>query len=240
MSVSDGTLLDGRVRYAQPVAGYRTGLEPVLLAASVPARPGDRVVEAGTGAGAGLLCLASRVAEIAGLGLEIDPEQAGIARRNIAANGFAGLCVQEADVAAWRAEMPFDHAFANPPWHDPAGTPSPEPGRLAAKRAETGLLAAWAASLARALRPRGTLSLIVPAASLAEAVSALTAAECAEIRVLPFWPKAGRPAKLVVLQGVRLGRGPCVMGAGLTLHEADGAFTAAADSVLRGGQALAI
>ena len=93
------------------------------------------MVEAGTGAGAGLLCLASRVAEIAGLGLEIDPEQAGIARRNIAANGSAGLCVQEADVAAWRAEPLFDHAFANPPWHDPAGTPSPQPGRLAAKRA---------------------------------------------------------------------------------------------------------
>ena len=81
----------------------------------------------------------------------------------------------------------------------------------------------------------------MPAASLAEAVSALTAAECAEMRVLPFWPKAGRPAKLVVLQGVRLGRGPCVMSAGPDAGtKRDGAFTAAADAILRGGQALAI
>ena len=60
MDTTEGTLLGGRVRYAQPARGYRTGIEPVLLAAAVPAVPGQAVLEAGTGAGAALLCLAAR------------------------------------------------------------------------------------------------------------------------------------------------------------------------------------
>ncbi len=86
---SDGTLLGGRLIYRQTQAGYRTGIEPVLLAASIPVRPGERVAEGGTGAGAGLLCLAARVPGLVGLGLEIDPGLVEAARGNITANGFA-------------------------------------------------------------------------------------------------------------------------------------------------------
>ncbi len=238
MTPTQGTLLDGRVRYAQPPEGYRTGLEPVLLAASVPARPGDRVLEVGTGAGAGLLCLASRVPGITGLGLERDPAQAGLAQTNLAANGFAGLQAVHADVLAWQPGRNFDHTFANPPWHDPAGSPSPAPARMAAKIAGNGLLAGWVAVMAAALRPRGTLSLILPAARLSEAVAALGAADCREIRLLPLWPRQGTPAKLMILQAFFQGRGACSLAPGLVLHEADGRFTEAAEAILRGAAAL--
>ena len=40
METTEGHLLGGRVRYAQPRAGFRSGIEPVLLASFVPARPG--------------------------------------------------------------------------------------------------------------------------------------------------------------------------------------------------------
>ena len=36
--LTDGTLLGGKVIYRQKSSGYRTGIEPVLLAAFVPAR----------------------------------------------------------------------------------------------------------------------------------------------------------------------------------------------------------
>ncbi len=152
---SEGYLLGGRVRYAQPVAGFRTGIEPVLLAACVPAVAGDVVVEAGTGAGAGLLCLMARVPGIAGLGIERDAAMAALARDNFAANEV-GAVIETADITSWRSERPYSHAFANPPWHV-GGTPSAEPGREAAKQARPGLLHAWAASLARGLVRRGTL-----------------------------------------------------------------------------------
>ena len=240
MTLTHGTLLGGRIRYAQPADGYRTGIEPVLLAASIPARSTDRVLEAGTGAGAGLLCLAARVTGVGGVGVELDPDQAARATANFADNGLDGLKAVQGDVLAWQSDDMFDHAFANPPWHDQAGTRSDNPGRAAAKIAGAGLLDAWTHALARRLRTRGTLSLILPASQLSSGVAALRQAGCPEIALLPLWPKRQTPAKLIILQAVRLGRGPCVVCPGLILHEEDGSFSLDANAILGGGRALQV
>ncbi len=232
MSVTSGTLLGGRIRYDQPAEGYRTGLEPVLLAASVPARPGERVLEAGCGAGAGLLCLAARVPDLTGIGLEIDTALAALAARNFTVNGFTSLRVEPADVTQWRDDATFDHAFANPPWHSSAGTASPDPSRRSAKQAQPGLLAAWIGALAGNLRARGTLTLILPSELLLDAMLALAAAKCAEVSVIPLWPRAGAHAKLVILRATRLGKGGTRILPGLVLHGLDG-FTPEAEAVLK-------
>ena len=232
-------MLGGRVSYRQPGSGYRTGIEPVLLAASVPARPGERVVEGGAGAGAGLLCLAARVPGVRGLAVELDAGMAALARANFAANGFGALAVLHGDVAA--ADLgPADHAMANPPWFAAADTPSPAPRRRLAKQGAPGLLAAWTRALAAGLRWRGTLTLALPATAVPEGLAALLAAGCGSPAVLPLWPRAGRPAKLVLLRGVRGGAGGCRVPAGLVLHGEDGGFTPAADAVLRGGGSLGL
>ena len=57
---TDGHLLDGRVRYAQPRRGFRSGIEPVLLAAAIPARPGARVLDICCGTGDLMLALGKR------------------------------------------------------------------------------------------------------------------------------------------------------------------------------------
>ncbi|PJE33810.1 methyltransferase, partial [Pseudooceanicola lipolyticus] len=41
------SFIGGRVWLWQPRRGYRAGVDPVLLAAAVPARPGQRVLELG-------------------------------------------------------------------------------------------------------------------------------------------------------------------------------------------------
>jgi tRNA1(Val) A37 N6-methylase TrmN6 len=235
---SEGTLLDGRVIYRQPVKGYRTGIEPILLAASVPARPGERVLEAGTGAGGGLLALTARIKDISGAGLESDPAMARLAADNLAANLCAGVRIYCTDFETWQPDGEYDHAFANPPWHSEASTPSPVQARRLAKIAGGTTLGRWTLKLASALRHRGTLSLILPAASLVEATQALAAAQCAEIAIIPLWPKHGLPAKLVILQGTRNGKGRVKILPGLCLHEQDGAYTPAANRILRDGVAL--
>src|SRR5208282_2971379 len=113
MDLTEGHLLGGRVRYAQPRRGFRSGIEPVLLAAAVPARTGERVLEAGSGAGAALLCLAARVAGISGVGVERDPALTALAAHNAAANGWAELGFLAGDIAAVPDLGRFDHGFAN-------------------------------------------------------------------------------------------------------------------------------
>ncbi len=244
LAATDGHLLGGRVRYMQPRAGFRSGIEPVLLAAAVPAGPGERVLEGGSGAGAALLCLAARVPGVQGVGVERDASLVALARQNAEANGAAGLEFVAAELTTLRrpelGDLPFDHALANPPYHAPSGTASPLPARVQAKRGEPGLLGAWARALAAPLRHRGTLTFILPAGSLPECLDAMAAAQCAASAILPLWPKPGRPAKLVLVRGVKNGRAPLQLLSGLVLHEADGSFTPAAEAVLRGGAALEI
>ncbi|MGC8478072.1 MAG: tRNA1(Val) (adenine(37)-N6)-methyltransferase [Acetobacteraceae bacterium] len=238
LAVTEGTLLGGRVRYAQPARGFRSGIEPVLLAACVPARDGERVLEAGSGAGAGLLCLAARVPGVIGIGVEQDPALVSLAAANAAANGFHRLAFHAGDVLSGIAGDGFDHAMANPPYHHPGGTTSGDPAREAAKRAPPGGIGAWATALARRLRPGGSLSLILSAPGVPEAMGALVLARIGSLVLLPLWPRAGRAARLVLLRGIRGGRGAFVQHPGLVLHDADGRFNDAAEAVLRAGDAL--
>lgn len=239
-ALTDGYLLGGRVRYAQPRTGFRSGLEPVLLAATVPARAGECVLEAGSGAGAALLCLAARVPGVTGVGVERDAAQVAVAAANAAANGWSGLSFVPAEIERAGVLGTFDHALSNPPYHAPEGTRSPQPERDTAKRRHESLLAEWAAALAARLRHGGTLTFILPAAVLPEALAALAAARCPARALLPLWPRAGQAAKLVVLQGVKDGRTPLRLLAGLVLHAEGGGFTPAAEAVLRDGTALSL
>jgi tRNA1(Val) A37 N6-methylase TrmN6 len=196
------------------------------------------VLEAGTGAGAALLCLSARVPGLTAIGIERDPALAALAERNARANGMEGMSVVVADVAALPLRGAFDHAFANPPYHADGGTPSPQNERRSAKQADADLFARWTAAMAGVLRHRGTLTLILPAVALPACMGALTECGCPPEALLPLWPKAGRAAKLVLLRGVKSGRGPFRVLPGMVMHEADGAFTGEAEAVLRDGVAL--
>ncbi len=240
MLTTDGFLLDGRVSYAQPIDGYRTGIEPVLLAASVAAQAGQRVLEAGVGAGAGLLCLSARVPGITGVGVEIDSDMARLARRNIEANHRAGLTIVTDDIGAFDGDASFDHAFSNPPWHGPAATPSSTLRRAQAKQVGHLPLEGWIDSLRAALRPGGSLTLMVPAAQTARAMAGLRAAGFGRLTLAPLWPKPGREAKLLLVQGLAGRKDPDHIVSGLILHDADGGLSADAQRLLRGGAAMLI
>ena len=192
------------------------------------------------GAGAGLLCLAARVPGVLGVGVEIDPAMAELARRNIAANRIGGLSVETADIGAWRGEGAFDHAFGNPPWHVPAATPSPTARRGLATHEGTLLLEGWITALRAALRPGGSLTLIVLAGQASRVLAGLHATGCGRITLVPLWPKPGRDAKLLLVQGYAGRRDPDRVTPGLVLHDADGQFSAGAQSLLRNGSALVI
>jgi tRNA1(Val) A37 N6-methylase TrmN6 len=240
--LTSGTLLDGKIRFRQPAAGYRTAIDAVLLAAAVPAGARDVVLDAGTGAGAALLCLAARVPECRIVGVERDEELAGIARDNVAENGFAGRAeIVEGDIARpplALAAGSFDHVMMNPPYleRERARLPADAKRRAAMVEDETGL-AEWVGFARRMLRDRGTLTLIHRADRIDRLMAEL-APSFGGIAIFPLWPARDRPAKRVLLRARKSSAEPAALLPGLVLHDAEGRFTPEAEAVLRGGGGL--
>ena len=231
---TEDRLLNGRVALRQPAKGFRAGLDAVLLAAFVPAKPGETVLEAGPGTGAAFLCLAARVPGLQIRAVEREAAMAALARENAAQAGLAVRIEQGdvADLALARALGPVAHGFANPPYW-PGGTPPPGAIRRAATHEAGPGLADWVGFLAAAIAPRGSLSLILPAARFDAAVAAMRDAGFGAVELLPLWPRAGVAAKRVLLRARMGARSPAKIRPGLVLHEADGRFTEAAEAILR-------
>lgn len=243
--LTEDRLLGGRVLLRQPREGaLRAAIDPVLLAAAVPARPGERVLEAGCGAGPGFLCLAARVTGLVVAAVERDPGLAALALANAGLNGLgperaqvvAGD-VRDADLALRLG--PCAHGFANPPWW-PDGSAPPAARRRGATHAEGTDLAAWAGFLAAGVAPGGTLTVILPAARFTAGLAALEAAGCGAPVLVPLWPRAGVAAKRVILQARKGRRGPARILPGLVLHGPGQGFTAEAEAILRDGAGLAL
>ena len=239
--LSRDAFLGGRLQLWQPVQGYRAATDPVLLAAACPAQSGDSVLDLGCGAGAAALCLASRVPGLILTGLELQPAYAALARRNAADNAIP-IDIIEADLASTTLKTAFDHVIANPPYYPRSATPSPTQNRDTALRSDTPL-ADWIAVAARRLKPSGSLTLILAAECLPEALSALPP-KLGSAVVLPLAARDGRPALRIVLRARKGGRAAFRLLAPLILHHGpahDGdreAYTQKARDILRNAAAL--
>ena len=234
------TLLNGKVRLAQPATGYRAGIDPVFLAAAVPAQDGETAIDAGAGVGAAALCLAVRVPRAQVLGLELDKAQVELAHHNAVTSGVADrVRFEVADLLARPQRPAVDHVLTNPPYLQPgAFTPPPDPARAQAHVAGPGGLAAWLAGCLRLLKLGGTLTMIYRADGLAEVLASLPG--CGGIEVIPLWPGGGKPAKRMVVRARRGSRSPLALHPGLVLHQPDGRYTAAAEAVLRSAAPLPV
>jgi tRNA1(Val) A37 N6-methylase TrmN6 len=239
--LTDDEFLGGRVHLWQLKAGFRAGLDSVMLAAAVPAKPGARVCDLGMGVGAASLCLAARVTNLRITGVEIDAHLAELARANAARNEQQSLIVVVEDVLARPRMIPrqtFDHVITNPPFFDIAsGTRAPHAGKARATSTHAKSLSAWL-RFARALaKGGGRVTTILPPGQLPIALDALTQ-DGRGVEIFPLWPKAGERAKRTILRVRMNARSPLRLLPGLILHGTDGHPTPEAEAVLRHGEPL--
>jgi len=244
VEISEDGLLDGRVRLRQPLAGYRSAIDPVFLAAAVPAEPGESLLDLGCGAGAAALCLLARVPGTRVTGLEVQAELVRLAGQNGRENGwgerFLPLAGDVARPPPRLAPGSFHHLFCNPPQlAAERARPAADPGRDLANREGVARLGDWVATALAMVRPKGTVTFIHRADRLDDLLSAFSG-RAGELVVFPLWPGAGKPAKRVILRARKGAATPLRLAAGLVLHRADGSFTPAAEMVLREGKGLEI
>ncbi len=235
------SLLGGRVALVQPGEGYRAAIDPVLLAAAVMANPEDTVLDFGCGTGAAALCLAARLAGCRVVGVEADPATADLARRSAQLNGLAdriSVFDRRVEHLPGPGMAPVERVMANPPYlAEGTYTASPHPDRRRTDGEAGGGLPAWIDAAYRCLAPKGWLTLIHRADRLQDIVTAVQG-RFGAVSVMPLWPKAGQPARRILVTARRDSRSPSRLLPGLVLHGPDGRFTPAAEAVLRDGAAL--
>ena len=215
--------------------GYRAALDAILLAASLQVKPGDHAAEFGCNAGAALLSAAALHHDARFTGVERDPGAARLAAENIAANAMQGrVSLVEGDALSWRPESQLDAVFFNPPFFDdPASLRAPAPSRRHAWINEDGL-EAWIAAGLKRLREGGRLTVIQRADRLGDILRALDG-KAGGAAILPVHPRAGAPAKRVIVTAIKVSKAPLRLLPGLVLHEAGtGAYMPEADAILRG------
>jgi len=242
LPVSDDALLGGRVKLLQPVEGYRVAIDPVLLAAAVPAVSDDTVLDIGCGVGAAALCLAARVPGSRITGIEMQRELVRLAGENASRNNFADrVAIMAGDIHHPPPRLEpggFAHVMANPPYMEAAAaSPPPLPAKAAATVEGAADLASWARFALAMVRPRGSITFIHRADRL-EHLLAQFAGRAGGIVVLPLWPGAGKLAKRVIVHARKDVATPTRLLPGMMLHEADGRFTREADAVLRDAKAI--
>jgi tRNA1(Val) A37 N6-methylase TrmN6 len=246
LAQSIDAFLGGRLVVAQPLHGYRAGVDAVLAAAAVP--DSGTVLDVGAGVGVIGLCVATRMVLAQVTLLEAQVPLLGLATANIARNGLGqrvsvigGDILDRSSTLRLLGLAPdsFDHVVSNPPFNtEGQGRRPPNDVKARSHQMPAGQLAHWGRVMARYCRPGGTATMIHRADQLASVLAAF-AGRFGAVRVLPVAPRSGTPATRIIVQGVKGSRAPLVLLAGLVLHQPDGhGFTPPVQAILRDGAAL--
>jgi tRNA1(Val) A37 N6-methylase TrmN6 len=245
-------LLNGRVVCLQPKNGYRTAIDPVLLAAAIDANAGDRVLDVGSGTGAASLCLAVRVQGIEITGIEIQPEYAEMARKSADLSGVGKqinfITTDLTRLPKSRSFREFDHVMTNPPYIMAGRGQLPHDNTKARATLESHVnLQQWIYLCLKMTRSRGIFTIIHRADRLEHIMTSITGV-LGNIVVFPLW--SGRinrdknepiNANRIIVSGRKGVKSPGVLSSGIALHtDEGGSYTCEADKILKYAQLLKI
>ena len=233
--------LKGALTIEQPSKGYRAGTDAVLLAAAAAAIPARKALEAGCGVGTALLSLASLRADSTQelTGLEKDQAAWSLAVANAARNDVPGdVKFVLGDVLAPGEGLisQFDLVFSNPPYFDDdQAIRDPDTSRQAAYILGAPL-DAWIKGMLGMAKPKGRFLMIHRADRLPDILAALRG-KAGDIGVCPVRPRAGDPAKRVLVSARKGSRAPLRLLAGIDMHPpvGEGRFSAAYQALCDGG-----
>jgi len=201
--------MEGRLRLIQSKGGYRFSIDAVFLAEFVSAKPGEVVVDLGTGCGIIALLLLQRRSIRYAVGLEIQRDLADQARRNVLLNGAEGRLgvvlgdIRRPPLAPGRADV----VVCNPPYRQKAsGRINPDPQRALARHERRVSLDDILGAASKLLRAKGRLAVIYPAARLTDLLVRMRGFDLEPKRLRVVHPDTALEAKRVLVEANRGGR----------------------------------
>ena len=218
------------VRMLQPGRGFRLGTDSVLLAEFLSLPANASVADLGAGCGTlGLLLLRDHP-DMRVTGLEILPDAAAQARKNIDANHLSEhFSVITGDLREHRALLPasaFDAVVSNPPYFPAAsGATSPDGARAIARSEVCCTIDDLCACAAYALRFGGEFFLVHKPERLTDLLCTLRAHRLEPKRIRLVRHHAGADANLVLIAARRGGKPGVMLEPELLLFTPDGQET---------------
>ncbi len=234
MDTSVDAIFGGAVLLEQPAAGYRFGIDSLLLGAGAP--DGEAILDAGCAVGVVALAVAHHQPGAKVVGVEIQDRLASLARANVVRNGLAARVeVVEADLRSWSDGRRFDLVLMNPPFYPrAAGGRNPDAERDAARHEVHGTLADLCRGVAGLLAPRGCVRAVFPAEQVLRVSDAMRGCGLKVSRLRAVHSFADSAAKLVLIDARNHGRREVVVAPPLVLFDASGKYSSPVGELLEG------
>jgi len=226
------SLFSGKLLIYQERKGYRFSIDAVLLAGLARVRPGDRIVELGTGCGVVLLILAFRGLGESLLGIEIQPELFSLAQRNALENGLDERArFLNADFRAVSELLPprcCDMVVSNPPYRRlSTGRVNPDKQRAIARHELVATLTDVFKAADHLLGDGGRLGLIYPAPRLGSLLAAAHEAGFCPKELTVIHSDPASSARLVYVQCTKRGGEELHISPPFIIYEGAGEYSAA-------------
>lgn len=215
------------LKILQKTAGFRFGMDAVLLSDFVRAEAQATVADFGTGTGILPLLMWGRGKGQRFEAFEIQREMADMARRSVALNGLsARIRVHEASVEeapSLLSSGSVDVIVCNPPYGMPGATlHNPGLSKDLARHQDPRGLKPWFTAAYRLLRGRGRMALIYPAPMMLSLMNDLSRAALIPKRFRLIYPRVDKPANLVLVEAVKDARPTLQPEPPLIVYEQDG------------------
>ncbi len=230
------TFFHGQVIVTQHKSGYRYSIDSVLLARHADPRPGDTVIDLGTGCGIIPLILAFRHSDLKIYGIEIQKELADIALLNVNDNGFKDrISILAIDMKKLKNSMtngPADLIICNPPYRKAdSGRINPNHQRAVARHEIKVTLDDIIQTARRLLRTAGRFITIYTAGRTTDLLTTMRAADLEPKFARMIHSRSDTEAKMVLVEGAMRGRPGMKIGPPLIIYNEDGSYTEEVDKM---------
>lgn len=234
-SMTTDTFFNGRIRVNQNRSGYRFSIDAVLLAYYTRPRPGDKIIDLGTGCGIIPVILAHRYPGITLYGIEVQKELAEIATLNAKENRMSDrITIIEKDLKLLAPRMvsgPVNLVVSNPPYRRArSGRINLDPQRAVARHEITATLLDVVQAAHRVLQNSGRLVMIFPAERITDIIFQMRSSSIEPKHLQMVYSEIDMGATLVLIEGRKGGRPGMKVAPPLTIYRPDGSYT---DAVLK-------
>ena len=237
------SFLGGGIRIWQPKKGYRAGIDPILLAASVNVSAGQKVLDLGCGVGTASFAIGYRVKNVELYGIEIQKVFADLANLNSKENGIELQieCTNISNLSPNITSKNFDHVIANPPYFDRKFSVSGMNFSKEKSFGDTCTISEWLKVAAKRAKPKGFVHFIVRSDRLMEIFTNMPNS-LGSLVITPIISRKNQNAKLTILHAKKNGRAGFIISSPIILHplksDSRKKYVPKVDKVLRNGASL--